>query len=324
MLQIFICLQFSEAGEDWHKYLNCCFFKKIYISKKGWMGNTQQARVYSQIPLYVFGIFWSLCADGNVNKYLDILMMKFWKQACFGGSLEKLPFSWRQRWNDGEKQWKMSQDTVTEPESNHEICAQATSHSRWHLQLFIFFFESKEYAEVTRLNTTTWDKVDLLAYPLGGRDPQTVLVCLKTTDVADLGDEVDIFPILGLLTLAPLVFPIKVIEAAGQDEVSAGVRWPAGRESYKIIILKFGFNNLSWSFSDRLTRHPVRCNTAPQWPPGVAHAFKRTLLFPLAEISWRLSSWMRLCVDNSPGCYNWDPRRELIWVVPNQPVRTRK
>lgn len=73
-------------------------------------------------------------------------------------------------------------------------------------------------------HNTSSDKVDLLAHPLGGRDPQTVLVCLKTTDVADLGDEVDIFPILGLLTLAPLVFPIKVIEAAGQDKVSTGIR----------------------------------------------------------------------------------------------------
>lgn len=73
-------------------------------------------------------------------------------------------------------------------------------------------------------HNTSLDKVNLLAYPLGGRDPQTVLVCFEPTDAADLGDEVDIFPILGLLTLAPLVFPIKVIEAAGQDEVSAGVR----------------------------------------------------------------------------------------------------
>lgn len=63
-----------------------------------------------------------------------------------------------------------------------------------------------------------------LAYPLGGGDPQTVFVCLKTTDVADLGDKVDVFPILGLLTLASLVFPIKVVKAAGQDKESAGVR----------------------------------------------------------------------------------------------------
>lgn len=205
-------------------------------------------------------------------------MLKLFKQACFGGSLEKVPFSWQQRWKDGEKWWKMSRDILTEPESNHEICTQANSHSRWHLQLF-FSFESKE-CTVSNLfkHNTSSDKVDLLAHPLGGRDPQTVLVRLKTTDVADLGDEVDIFPILGLLTLAPLVFPIKVIEAAGQDEVSAGIRWPAGRENDKIIIiiLKFGFNNLSWSFYDRLTRLPVRWNTAPRWPSGVTHAFKRT------------------------------------------------
>lgn len=64
----------------------------------------------------------------------------------------------------------------------------------------------------------------LPAHPLGGRDPQTVLVRPETTDVAHLGDEVDVFPILGLLTLAPLVFPEEVVEAAGQDEVPAAVR----------------------------------------------------------------------------------------------------
>lgn len=85
--------------------------------------------------------------------------------------------------------------------------------------------------------------VDLLAYSLGGRDPQTVLVRLKTTDVADLGDEVDIFPILGLPALAPLVFSVEVVEAAGQDEVSAGVGRPARRENDTItIVIKFGFN----------------------------------------------------------------------------------
>lgn len=68
--------------------------------------------------------------------------------------------------------------------------------------------------------------MDLSAYPLGGRDPQTVLVRLKTADVADLGDEVDILPILGLPALASLVFSVEVVEAAGQDEVSAGVGRP--------------------------------------------------------------------------------------------------
>lgn len=164
-----------------------------------------------------------------------------------------------------------------------------------------------------------------LAYPLGGGDPQTVFVCLKTTDVADLGDKVDVFPILGLLTLASLVFPIKVVKAAGQDKELAGVRWPAERENNKIISSMFGFNNQSWSFFDRLTRHPVRCNSAPRWLPAITQGFKRTrFLFPLAEISWHLSYWMRLCLDDSPGCYNWDPRCELIWVVPNQPVRSWK
>lgn len=66
--------------------------------------------------------------------------------------------------------------------------------------------------------------MELSAHPLGGRDPQTVLVRPKATGVAHLSDEVDIFPILGLLTLAPLVFPVEVVEAAGQDKVSAGVR----------------------------------------------------------------------------------------------------
>lgn len=68
------------------------------------------------------------------------------------------------------------------------------------------------------------------AYSFGGRDPQTVLLRLKAADPADLSDEVDVFSILSLLTLASLVFPIEVKEAAGQDEVSAGVRRPAERE----------------------------------------------------------------------------------------------
>lgn len=58
--------------------------------------------------------------------------------------------------------------------------------------------------------------------------------------MADLGDEVDVFPVLGFLTLAPLVFPVEVVEAAGQDEVSAGVRRPAGRQKDTIKMrLKF-------------------------------------------------------------------------------------
>lgn len=45
--------------------------------------------------------------------------------------------------------------------------------------------------------------------------------------MADLGDEVDVLLVLRLLTLTSLVFPVEVEEAAGQDEVAAGVRRPA-------------------------------------------------------------------------------------------------
>lgn len=91
---------------------------------------------------------------------------------------------------------------------------------------WVFFppFEPSERAEATCINTTEARTVGVFAYPLGRRDPQTVLVRLKATDVADLRDEVEIFSILGLLALAPLVFPVKVVEAAGQNKVSAGVR----------------------------------------------------------------------------------------------------
>lgn len=68
---------------------------------------------------------------------------------------------------------------------------------------------------------TTW------AYPFGGRYSQAVLFSVEATDLADLSDEVDVFLILRLLTLASLVFSIEVEETAGQDEVPAGVRRPA-------------------------------------------------------------------------------------------------
>lgn len=42
--------------------------------------------------------------------------------------------------------------------------------------------------------------------------------------MADLSDEIDVFFILRLLTLAPLVFSIEVKETAGEDKVPAGVR----------------------------------------------------------------------------------------------------
>lgn len=53
--------------------------------------------------------------------------------------------------------------------------------------------------------------------------------------MADLGDEVDVFLVLRLLTLTPLVFPIEVEETAGQDEVPAGVRGPAVKAKDKLL-----------------------------------------------------------------------------------------
>lgn len=112
-------------------------------------------------------------------------------------------------------------------------------------------------------------RVPVWAYSFGGRDSQTVLLRLKATDLADLSDEVDVFFILSLLTLASLVFPIEVKEAAGQDKVSAGVRRPAEREKNtkksqqapKKIIINTGRNILSFN----KTIHILRFNSAPGW-----------------------------------------------------------
>lgn len=49
-----------------------------------------------------------------------------------------------------------------------------------------------------------------LAYPLCGGDSQAVLLCVEPTGCADLRDEVNVFFILGLLKLSPLVLPIEV------------------------------------------------------------------------------------------------------------------
>lgn len=73
------------------------------------------------------------------------------------------------------------------------------------------------------------------AYPFGGRYSQAVLLCVEATDLAHLADEVDVFLVLRLLTLAPLVFSIEVKEAAGQDKVAAAVRGPAARAGDKLL-----------------------------------------------------------------------------------------
>lgn len=65
--------------------------------------------------------------------------------------------------------------------------------------------------------------------PLGGRYPQAVLLGVEATDSAHLRDEVDVFFVLRLLALASLVLCVEVKEAAGEDEVPAGVRGPAVR-----------------------------------------------------------------------------------------------
>jgi hypothetical protein len=61
-----------------------------------------------------------------------------------------------------------------------------------------------------------------LAYPLCGGDSQAVLLCVEPTGCADLRDEVNVFLILGLLTVSPLVLPIEVKEAAREDKIPAG------------------------------------------------------------------------------------------------------
>lgn len=53
--------------------------------------------------------------------------------------------------------------------------------------------------------------------------------------MTDLSDEVDVFLILRLLTLPPLVFSIEVKETTGEDEVPAGVRRPAVRVKDKFL-----------------------------------------------------------------------------------------
>lgn len=62
--------------------------------------------------------------------------------------------------------------------------------------------------------------------PFGGRDSQAVLLRVEAADSADLGDEVDVFFILGLLTVASLVFSVEVKETAGEDKIAAAVRRP--------------------------------------------------------------------------------------------------
>lgn len=56
------------------------------------------------------------------------------------------------------------------------------------------------------------------------------------------------------------------------------------------------------------THPPSAHNVIPNWRDQLA-------LEVLSEI---------VSADDSPGCYNGDPRCELVWVVPNQPVRTRE
>lgn len=66
----------------------------------------------------------------------------------------------------------------------------------------------------------------LSAYPFSRRYSQTVFVSVEATDLADLSDEVDVFLVLRLLTLASLVFSTEVEETAGEDKVAAGIRRP--------------------------------------------------------------------------------------------------
>lgn len=60
-------------------------------------------------------------------------------------------------------------------------------------------------------------------YPLGGRNPQTIFICLEATCCTDLTDEVYILPVLRLLTLSALVLPTEVKEAAREHKEAAVV-----------------------------------------------------------------------------------------------------
>lgn len=64
-------------------------------------------------------------------------------------------------------------------------------------------------------------------HPLGGRNPEAVLLHVETAGGAHLCDEVQVPSVLRLPTLAPLELPDEVEEAAGQDEEAAAVGRPA-------------------------------------------------------------------------------------------------
>lgn len=64
-------------------------------------------------------------------------------------------------------------------------------------------------------------------HPLGGRNPEAVLLHVETAGGAHLCDEVQVPSVLRLPTLAPLELPDEVEEAAGQEEEAAAVGRPA-------------------------------------------------------------------------------------------------
>lgn len=86
--------------------------------------------------------------------------------------------------------------------------------------------EGKKNRQVRWICCEAASTLFLSAYPFSRRYSQTVFVSVEATDLADLSDEVDVFLVLRLLTLASLVFSTEVEETAGEDKVAAGIRRP--------------------------------------------------------------------------------------------------
>lgn len=70
-------------------------------------------------------------------------------------------------------------------------------------------------------------------YPLGRRNPETVLLHVEATGEPHLQHEIQVLAVLCLPALPPAVSPHKVKETTGQDEEPAGVGRPGGGRAGK-------------------------------------------------------------------------------------------
>lgn len=205
----------------------------------------------------------------------------------------------------------------------------------------------------------------LSAYPFSRRYSQTVFVSVEATDLADLSDEVDVFLVLRLLTLASLVFSTEVEETAGEDKVAAGIRRPIiwkrrdkinlhsadhyslMQSDYRGLVLLKHFSTFTQTVQTGSDTHKKSSSAvsnkeksdSSRWgstsPSGGRFSKHTHTLFthhPLPIMlfqNWRDQLALELLSvivspDDSPGCYNGDPRCELVRMVPNQPVCTRE